>query len=123
VLAAGEVATLVVGLTNAGSRGWYKGVADQQANLATEDLQDAEHPELAVDWLSANRLASTTTEYVGPGEVGWFAFTVRAPTTAGEYRLGLRGVVDGTAWLEDDGIFFTIHVRPSFARGSLSFVR
>ena len=124
VVAAGERTTLVVALTNTGSRGWYRGVADQQANLGTSEPQDAERPDLAADWLSANRLTSTTTDYVGPGEVGWFEFTLRAPTTAGEYRLSLRGVVDGAAWLEDDGIFFVIHVLPSVAAsGSLSFVR
>jgi hypothetical protein len=122
-LAAGAFTTLVVALTNTGSRGWYRGVADQQVNLATNDPQDAELPEIAADWLSANRLASTTTEYVGPGEVGWFEFAVRAPTTPGDYRLGLRGVVDGAAWLEDDGIFFTIHVRPSATRGGVSSVQ
>ncbi|HYV21179.1 MAG TPA: CAP domain-containing protein [Candidatus Bathyarchaeia archaeon] len=124
VLAAGEMTRLVVALTNTGSRGWYRGLADQQANLGTNEPRDVDRLELAGDWLSANRLASTTTDYVGPGEVGWFEFTLRAPATAGEYRLGLRGVVDGSAWLEDSGIFFTIHVRPSLpASGSLSFVR
>ena len=113
IVTAGEVATLVVALENTGSRGWRKGVEDQQATLGTSDPQDAEHPELAADWLSANRVTSTTTEYVGPGEIGWFAFAVRAPSTAGDYRLGLRPVVEGVTWLEDDGIFFTIHVRPT----------
>jgi uncharacterized membrane protein len=75
-------------------------------------------------WLSANRVSTTTTDYVGPGEIGWFEFTVRAPAGAGEYHLALRGVVDGATWLEDDGIFFTIRVRPTVvARASLSFVR
>jgi len=124
IVRAGALATLVVALQNTGSRGWYKGVAAEQANLGTNHPQDAERAELAADWLSPNRLTSTTTDYVGPGEVGWFEFTVRAPSTPGEYTLALRGVVDGVAWLEDDGIFFTIHVRPAFsARSSLSFVR
>jgi len=90
----------------------------------TNDPPDADRSELAGDWLSANRLTSTTTDYVGPGEVGWFEFTVRAPAAAGDYRLALRGVVDGVSWLEDDGIFFTIHVyAPLGGRTSLSFVR
>ena len=77
-----------------------------------------------MNWLGANRLTSTTTDYVGPGEVGWFEFAVRAPAAAGDYRLGLRGVVDGVGWLEDDGIFFTIHVHaPLNGRSSLSSVR
>jgi uncharacterized protein YkwD len=111
----GALATLVVAVQNTGSRGWYRGVANQQANLGTSEPQDVELPELATDWLSANRLTSTTTDYVGPGEVGWFEFTLRAPTTAGDYVLALRSVVDGVGWLEDDGIFFTIHVRRTVA--------
>jgi uncharacterized protein YkwD len=114
IVTAGEETTLVVALENTGSRGWRRGVEDQQANLGTSDPQDAERPELAADWLSANRVTSTTTDYVGPGEVGWFAFAVRAPSTGGEYRLSLRPVVEGVSWLEDDGIFFTIHVRATF---------
>jgi cysteine-rich secretory family protein len=119
---AGTLATLVVALQNTGSRGWYRGLANQQATLGTSDPQDAEHPELAAYWLSANRLVSTTTDYVGPGEVGWFEFTVRAPATAGEYTLALRGVVDGVGWLEDDGIYFTINVRSVGRGGRSSYV-
>ena len=122
ILEPAQLATLVVALQNTGPRGWYRGVAGEEANLGTNDPQDAERPELADGWLSANRLTSTTTEYVGPGEVGWFEFKVRAPSTAGEYRLALRGVVEGVDWLEDDGIFFTIHVVPTVAAElSLSF--
>jgi hypothetical protein len=120
----GATAKLVVALKNTGFRGWYNDDSSgQRVLIGTNDPKDADRSELAGDWLSANRLTSTTTDYVGPGEVGWFEFTVRAPATAGEYRLGLRAVADGATWLEDDGIFFTIHVHPSFARGSLSFVR
>ena len=120
----GATAKLVVALKNIGSRGWYNDGAGQQVVIATNDPQDSDRSELAGDWLSANRVTSTTTDYVGPGDVGWFEFTVRAPATAGDYRLALRGVVDGVTWLEDDGIFFTIHVRaPLSGRSSLSFVR
>jgi hypothetical protein len=120
----GDLATFVVALKNTGSRGWYKGAADQQANLGTNDPQDVDRPELAAGWLSANRLATTTTDYVGPGEVGWFEFALRAPSVPGEYHLAVRGVVEGATWLEDDGIFFTIRVRPTpVARSGFSFVR
>src|SRR2546426_6649149 len=118
----GAFAPLVVALRNTGSQGWYRGVADRQANLGTSDPQDAGHPEFAASWLSVNRLTSTTTDYVAPGEVGWFEFTVRAPGASGDYKLGLRPVVDGVSWLEDDGIFFTIHVSPALlSRGDVSF--
>jgi len=120
----GDIATLVVALENTGYRGWYRDVDAQQVNIGTNDPADAELPDLAVGWLAANRPATTTTTYVGPGEVGWFAFSLRAPATGGEYVLALRGVVEGVKWLEDDGIFFTIHVRGLAAlRSGLSFVR
>jgi uncharacterized protein YkwD len=119
----GVTTTVVIALTNTGSRGWYKD-ADQHVILGTNEPQDADRSELAGDWLSVNRVTSTTTDYVGPGEVGWFEFTLRAPAASGDYRLALRGVVDGVTWLEDDGIFFTIHVyAPKSGRSSLSFVR
>ncbi len=36
------------------------------------------------------RFATTTTDYVGPGQVGWFVYTVQAPLDAppGDYRFG-----------------------------------
>ena len=123
-LRAGATATLVVALTNTGSRGWYNDDGPgQHVVIGTNDPEDADRSELAVDWLSANRLTSTTTSYVGPGEVGWFEFTVRGPAAAGDYRLALRAVADGVGWFEDDGIFFTIHVRPSATRGGVSSVQ
>ncbi len=110
-LAAGQTTTLVVALQNTGYRGWYAGVPNQQAALGTSAPLDGARPDLAYNWLSMSRAATTTTSYVGPGQVGWFQFTVRAPSTPGDYTLALRGVVDGVTWLEDAGIFFTIHVR------------
>ncbi len=117
----GEFTTLVVAMKNTGSRGWYRGAEGQQANLGTVD---ADGTTFAQGWLSRDRIATTTTDYVGPGDVGWFTFNVRAPETAGDYTLTVRGVVEDTTWLEDDGIFFTIHVRAPILRGCrLSFVR
>jgi uncharacterized protein YkwD len=111
VLAPGQVTTLVVALKNTGYRGWYAGSPGQQANLGTSEPLDVMRNDLASNWMSGNRLATTTTPYVGPGQVGWFQFQLRAPATPGTYRLALRGVIDGQTWLEDQGIFFTITVR------------
>jgi hypothetical protein len=36
---------------------------------------------------------------------------VRAPIARGVYRLNLRPVIDGTVWLEDQGVFWVIDVR------------
>ena len=47
----------------------------------------------------------------GPGQLGWFQCQVRAPSSPGSYVLRVRGVIDGTTWLEDTGIYWTITVR------------
>lgn len=110
-LAPGQIATLIVALRNTGYRGWYVGSPGQQADIATAGPLDVARPELAQGWLSANRIATTTTGYVGPGQTGWFQFQVHAPATPGVYRLDVRGVVDGSTWLEDAGVYFLITVR------------
>lgn len=111
VLAPGETTTLVVALRNTGYRGWYQGNPGQQANLGTADPLDTPRADLAFDWMSPTRLATTSTPYVGPGQDGWFQFSIRAPATPGTYRLAVRGVIDGTTWLEATGPVWTITVR------------
>lgn len=110
-LAPGQVTTLVVALKNTGYRGWYQGSPGQQANIGTTGPLDVARPELAQNWMSSNRIATTTTSYVGPGQIGWFQFQIHAPSTPGVYRLDVRGVVDGASWLEDAGMYFLITVR------------
>jgi uncharacterized protein YkwD len=110
-LAPGQTAELVLALRNTGYRGWYAGSPGQQAYLGTAGPLDIPRTDLAFGWLSASRPATTTTSYVGPGQVGWFKFTVRAPATPGTYYLAVRGVIDGTTWLEDAGVYWTITVR------------
>jgi len=110
-LSPGQTATMVVALLNTGYRGWYRDNAGQQANLGTADPLDAQRWDLDYGWPSASRIATTTTAYVGPGQLGWFQFQVRAPAQPGSYVLRVRGVIDGATWLEDPGIYWTITVR------------
>jgi hypothetical protein len=109
-LAPGQVTTLVVALRNTGYRGWYQGSPGQQANLATANPLDVARPEFQYNWMSGNRIASTTTSYVGPGQTGWFQFQIQAPSTPGSYRFDVRGVIDGATWLEDAGVYWIITV-------------
>jgi len=110
-VAPGQVTTLVVALKNTGHRGWYRGSPGQQATLGTAAPLDVARSDVAYGWISNNRITTTTTDYVGPGQVGWFQFQIRAPQARGLHRLHVRGVIDGTTWLEDPGIYFTIEVR------------
>lgn len=107
----GETRTLILALKNTGHRGWNSGVVGSQAAIGTSAPQDAMRPDLAWHWVSLNRPATTTTAWVGPGQVGWFVFEVKAPAAAGSYRLSVRAVVEGVTWMEDQGIFWTIDVR------------
>ncbi|MDQ3097516.1 MAG: polysaccharide deacetylase family protein [Chloroflexota bacterium] len=116
----GSVSTATIAFHNSGSLGWYLGSAP--AYLGTwgpEPGQD--RPSIlggdgtlgspATGWPSANRLALQPDGYVGPGQVAWFRFTVKAPMTPGIYRLGIRPLVEGKQWLDDYGVFWYVTVK------------
>jgi hypothetical protein len=62
-------------------------------------------------WPRYNRVAVPTTEWVGPGQIGWFQFTMQAPMMPGTYRLSIRPLIEGTTWMEDYGVFWYVTVR------------
>jgi phosphodiester glycosidase len=64
----------------------------------------------ATGWPRYNRIAMQPADYVGPGQVSWFQFTIQAPAAAGYYRLYLRPLIEGATWLEDFGVFWLITV-------------
>ena len=119
-LCPGATSTATIAFHNSGLLGWYASSAP--AFLGTwgpEPGQD--RPSIlggdgsagspATGWPKANRLASQPTEYVGPGQVAWFQFTVKAPTTPGVYKLGIRPVIEGRQRLEDFGVFWFVTVK------------
>lgn len=61
-------------------------------------------------WPSYDRIAAQGSPYVGPGQVGWFTFTLQAPAEPGLYRLDLRPLIEGAGWLEDQGIHWLVTV-------------
>jgi serine/threonine protein kinase len=67
-----------VALRNTGSAGWYRGVDGAQASLILED---------------GTVVAVQSTQYVGPGQVGWFIAHFRAPSEPGVHNVGLRPAV------------------------------
>jgi hypothetical protein len=86
----------VVALRNTGSVGWYRGVAGAQAALALKD---------------GTEVAVQTTEYVAPGQVGWFIARFRAPAGPGTHTVALFPRIDGRGDLPDIGIFALVTVR------------
>jgi glucose/arabinose dehydrogenase len=106
----GQVSTpLTIVFRNTGTQTWTKGVLGQEARLGINQ-DDAQWAPLGVSWLSANRVAAQTEATVPPGANASFTFQVRAPQTAGTYSLHVRPVIDGTAWMEDQGVFLVITV-------------
>jgi hypothetical protein len=61
-----------------------------------------------VGWPSANRVAVQNEASVGPGAIASFTFAIKAPFSAGTVRIPLRPVIDGVAWLEDQGVFVPV---------------
>jgi peptidoglycan/xylan/chitin deacetylase (PgdA/CDA1 family) len=112
-LCPGSTATATVAFINTGSLGWYADRPGEAAALGTAGPED--HASLLggadTGWPSWNRVAAQPTAYVGPGQVAWFQFTVKAPLTPGVYRLALRPLIEGTQWMEDFGVFWYVTVK------------
>jgi hypothetical protein len=121
-LCPGETSTAVVAFNNSGSFGWVSGRMGEVAYLGTwspEPGQDKATPlggdgqlgTPATGWPRYNRIAVQPAEYVGPGQVAWFQFTIQAPRTPGTYRLYLRPLIEGAQWLEDYGVYWVVTVK------------
>jgi hypothetical protein len=121
-LCVGQRSTATVAFYNSGAVGWISGRMGEVAYLGTwgpEPGQDMASP-LGGDgqagspntgWPRYNRIAVQPAQYVGPGQVAWFQFTIQAPNTPGTYRLYLRPLIEGASWLEDYGVFWLVTVR------------
>jgi hypothetical protein len=109
-LRVGEVsAPLTITFRNTGTKPWVKGVLGQQANLGING-DDRRWASLGVAWPTPDRPTIQTEAIVSPGAVGTFTFQVRAPLTPGTYAINVRAVIDGTVWLEDEGVYMVIAV-------------
>jgi hypothetical protein len=121
-LCPGQTSTAVVAYYNSGSLGWVRGVMGQVAYLGTwqpepgQDLPsvlggDGQLGSPNTAWPRYNRVAAQPAAYVGPGQVAWFQFTLKAPQTPGTYRLAIRPLVEGATWMEDYGVFWVLTVK------------
>jgi hypothetical protein len=95
---------------NTGTKTWQKGVTGSQVALGvTNDATTyASALGMSVNWPSANRVALQNEQSVAPGATASFTFTVRAPLARGTALLPLRPVVDGVAWLDDQGVYVAV---------------
>jgi hypothetical protein len=90
---------------NSGTKTWTKGVAGSQVALGINgDNTTFAALGMNVGWPSANRVAVQTESAVPPGGIASFTFVVKAPFGGGLVQIPLRPVIDGVAWLEDQGV-------------------
>lgn len=120
-LCPGERSTATVAYYNSGARGWVLGRLGEVAYLGTWNTEpgqdqpsvlggDGQRGSPATGWPRYDRAAIQPASYVGPGQVAWFQFTVQAPSRPGTYRLGIRPLIEGAAWMEDYGVFWEVTV-------------
>src|SRR5256885_11014970 len=92
----GATVSYAVHFRNTGTETWQRGVSGRQVNLGVAgDSTAAADAGMAVGWLSANRVATTSEASVPPNAIATFAFALRAPATQGTYRLALHPVLEG----------------------------
>lgn len=120
-LCPGAISSAVVAYYNSGSRGWVNGKLGEVAYLGTwNPIPGQDQPSIlggdgtngspATDWPRFNRVALQPADYVGPGQVAWFEFTVQAPMVPGRYTLAIRPLIEGATWMEDYGVFWYVTV-------------
>lgn len=106
---AGGTADLAMVFRNTGTVAWVRGTASEvRLGIANDDLTFSEEG-YAVDWPLPTRVAVQAESVVEPGATATFRFTVRG-AAAGRLIIPLRPVIDGVAWLEDEGAHFEIIV-------------
>ena len=126
-LCPGQISRAVVAYYNSGSIGWY-GDLGTAAFLGTWNPEpgqdqpsliggDGTHGSPNTRWPGYNRpavppLIGRYGAYVGPNQVAWFQFTVKAPPTSGTYRLYIRPLIEGVQWMEDYGVYWQVTVLP-----------
>jgi len=121
-LCPGDSRVATVAFYNTGSRGWVASQMGEAALLGTNGPEpgtdqpsilggDGTNGSANTQWPRYDRVAIQPAAYVGPGQVAWFQFTVKAPVTPGVYVVGLRPVIEGAQWMEDIGVFWVVWVK------------
>ena len=94
---------------NTGTKTWTKGVVGSQMALGVRaDDTSYSARGMSVNWPLPNPVAVQNEAAVAPGATASFTFGVRAPLSAGTVALPLRPVIDGVAWLEDQGVYVPV---------------
>jgi hypothetical protein len=86
-IAPGTTGQFAAGFNNTGVVGWQTGTSSQvnlaicAADKVTCNITSP-NAAWASGWYSTSAYATQSTSFVGPGQTGWFVYSVRAPATA-----------------------------------------
>ena len=92
---------------NLGSVPWVKGAASE-LRLGEVGIRPL-LPDMRRNWVNWDRPGSQEEPVVDPQEVATVRVGLRG-SVPGTFRLSVRPVVDGVAWLENEGVFIDITV-------------
>ena len=99
---------------NIGTVAWQTGVFGRQVNVGTSNPRDGHSAFCDSSWLNGtsycNRVATSTEATVAPGQTGTFGFWATAPGQVGTYNEYFNLVMDGTTWLNDPELYWTMNV-------------
>lgn len=109
ILPRGSTATVSVRVRNRGTSAWVRGTPSEARLGIPGDDTIYQQLGLADGWLLGARPAVQAEPNVAPSQIATFSFRVRA-TLAGSFLMRLRPVIDGVAWLDNDGIYVVVQV-------------
>ncbi|NIY11074.1 MAG: hypothetical protein GWN02_23620, partial [Gemmatimonadetes bacterium] len=98
VIPPGDEVAGYIELRNTGTDPWEPG----ETFLGTTEPRDGTSPLAASGWVDTHR-PTTVNRTVAPGETGRFEFSVRAPSTAGDYPQYFNLVQEDVAWFSAPG--------------------
>jgi hypothetical protein len=104
--APGQTIYVRVKAKNIGSKTW----SNTTTKIGTSNPIDRSSVFQDASWLSAVRPAAVTEASVMPGDIGTFDFALKAPSTTGTYKEYFNILIEGQAWLQDIGLYYTLNV-------------
>lgn len=108
-LAPGDVGMVTVTFRNTGTLAWVKGTPTEARLGIVADSSVFSELGLGSGWPLPSRPAVQLQQNVAPSEVAVFNFNVRG-AQRGTWTMRLRPVVDGVAWLDDEGVYVVVTV-------------
>jgi hypothetical protein len=109
VIALGDTGTATFAFRNIGSTPWIRGTAAEARLGIVDDDRRLYDLGLGADWRAPDRLAAQAEDVVEVGEIATFTFSVHGAVT-GLHHLRVRPVVDGVAWMDDEGAYIDVMV-------------